>query len=279
MYNSGRNPRADSESLMVKDMCTHTAPGVGTIVMAASGQYAHFLALTVGDEAGAPPTGLPGYETVYAITCSVDARSVYTHRMVQMDLRSNDVSRPGTNSSSNSRYSRFLRAVGDCEGPVIDTARVATLAAANWQTLFQNDGADGWFDLVWEAVGGHQGVMDRFGFADSTTALADVLGLVAAMVGARFNGTEEYNVSMAVEVEVTRVGSGEWIVLLWMIPALFATALLSGLLLTEKPRREEKFRSVELTDLEVFFVDRVDQKNRQRARERNSPSNTALASA
>lgn len=251
---------------MVKHMCTHTAPGVGTMVLAASGQYAHFLALTLNDTAGAPPTGPPADQTIYTITCSVDARSKYAHRLVRLDMRSNSGSDDGNSSFASpnlnsstalnriSRYSRTLRAVGDCEGPVMDVARIATLGAANWQTLFQNDGSDGWFDLVWEAAGGHQGIMAAYGFADSTTPLADVLGLVAAMVGARFNGTEEYNVSMAVEVEATRVGSGDRVVLLWMAPVLFAAALLAGLLMTDEVQGEWEFRSVELVDLKELFL-------------------------
>lgn len=132
----------------------------------------------------------------------------------------------------------------------MDRSRLATVAAANRQTLFQNDGADGWFDLVWEARGGHYGRKESFGFGDSTNALEDVLGLVAAMVGARFNGSERYSVDTTVEIEVTGVGSDNLLLLLWMIPPLFAAAVLTFLLLTTE---SQSFSSVELADLKGLF--------------------------
>lgn len=242
----GRNPR--DRQTMVKHMCPHGEPGQGTMVIAACGGYAHWLAVGINDTAHAPSTDRPPPEATYAITCTVDARDVYEHRIVQLDLRASD-------GEGGARYTRFLSSPGAeperCQGPEMDRSRVATVAAANWQTLFQNDGLDGWFDLVWEATGGHYGRKETFGFGNSVNALEDVLGLVAAMVGARFNGSERYSVDTVVEVEATRVGSESLLVLLWVIPPLFAAGLMVSLLAVTENQR---FRSVELEDLKRLFT-------------------------
>ncbi|KAK4221723.1 hypothetical protein QBC38DRAFT_491523 [Podospora fimiseda] len=239
---SSRNPR--EKQTMVKHMCPHSEVGQGTIVIAASGGYAHWLAVGINDVVNAPPTNIPVYKAIYSISCTVDARDVYEHKMVQLDLRASD------GRDGGARYTRFLSSGERCQGPEMSMSRLATVAAANWQTLFQNDGTDGWFDLVWEATGGHYGRKEGFGFGDSTNALEDVLGLVTAMVGARFNGSERYVIDTVVEIEATRVGSGSLLVLLWVLAPLFAAGVIVTLLvMTEKLG----FRSIELNDLKNMF--------------------------
>ncbi|KAK3356387.1 hypothetical protein B0T25DRAFT_629795 [Lasiosphaeria hispida] len=238
---AGRNPL--DRPTMVKDMCPHGAVGQGTMVIAASGQYAHWLAVGIGDVAGAPPTV---DNASYVVSCSVDAQDAFEHRVVKLHLRASD-------GEGGARYTRFLSSGRGqrCAGPEMDLSRAATLAAANWQTLFQGEGNDGWFDLVFEATGGHAGGNHKvYGYAESRNALEDVLGLVAAMVVARFNGSESYNVQTTVEIEATRVGSDNPLLLFWMLPPLFAAGMIAVMLWTSN---NAKFRSVELEHLKALL--------------------------
>jgi hypothetical protein len=242
-YFSGRDPTASQT--MVKGMCTHGDVGQGTMVIAASGGYAHWLAITIGDEAHAPSTSIPVGSATYMVTCTVDTRNIYEHRLVTLDMKASN--------STGTRYSRFLKSNGtSCSGPLLDRARIATAAAANWQTLFQNDGS-GWFDLIWEATGGHAHRSPPWAFQNSVNPLEDAFGLVAALVGSRFNGTSTYSVDTTVKVTTTRVGSPNLIGLLYLIPPLFATILITWLLLLSQGGARSHFSSTELDDLRRFF--------------------------
>jgi hypothetical protein len=243
-YFSGRDPTASQT--MVKSMCTYGDVGQGTIVIAASGGYAHWLAVTIGDEAHAPSTSIPVGSATYMVTCTVDTRNIYEHRLVTLDMRASN--------STGTRYSRFLKSNGTyCSGPPLDRARIATAAAANWQTLFQNDGSDGWFDLIWEATGGHAHRSPPWAFQNSDNPLEDAFGLVAALVGSRFNGTTAYSVDTTVEVAATRIGSPNFIAFLYLIPSGFAAILVAWLLLLSCGQEKAPFSSTELDDLRRFF--------------------------
>lgn len=243
-YFSGRDPTVSQT--MVKSMCTHGDVGQGTMVIAASGGYAHWLAVSIGDEAHAPSTSIPVGSATYIVTCTVDTRNIYEHRLVTLDLRASN--------STGTRYSRFLKSNGtSCSGPPLDRARIATAAAANWQTLFQNDGSDGWFDLIWEATGGHAHRNTPWAFGNSVNPLEDAFGLVAALVGSRFNGTTTYSVDTLVKVIATRIGSPSFISFLYLIPSGFAAILVAWLLLLSRGQEKAPFSSTELDDLREFF--------------------------
>ncbi|CAM1509645.1 Fc.00g033840.m01.CDS01 [Cosmosporella sp. VM-42] len=186
--------------VMIKTMCAHGEIGQGTMVIGAEGGYAHWLAVNVGDLANAPPTQAG---STYVVTCTVDARNSFEYREVSLLLRN-------TNATQ-TRYMRYLNATGNsCSGPPILRDVIATAASANWQTLLQQAAGDGWWDLVWQASNtGHGPRLPPYSFTQSTNALEDVLGLVAAMVTARMNSTTTHDINSTALVQATRVGSGQ----------------------------------------------------------------------
>ncbi|KAF3930624.1 hypothetical protein ABW19_dt0205550 [Dactylella cylindrospora] len=200
--------------VMQKTMCAHDEIGRGTIVVGAEGGYAHWLAVSVGDTEGAPPTAAG---EVYVVTCTVDTRDVFEYREVSLLLRNKD--------TSQTRYMRFLNSTGNsCSGPPIIRDVIATAASANWQTLLQQAGADGWWDLVWQASG--NGRSAPYAFEQSTNALEDVLGLVTAMVTARMNSTTTRTINSTAVVQATRIGDGEVSSVAFAIPSLLAVVIL-----------------------------------------------------
>jgi len=206
---------------MLKTMCAHDAIGQGTMVVGAAGGYAHWLAVSVGDTVHAPPAAA---SSTYVVTCTVDARNVFEYREVSLLLRNKD--------ASQTRYMRFLNATDEsCSGPAIIRDVIATAASANWQTLLQQAGADGWWDLVWEATNrAHKPRSPPYGFTQSTNALENVLGLVAAMVTARMNSTVSHTVNSTAVVQATRIGNGQYSSIGFGIPPLLVAIILLGLL-------------------------------------------------
>ncbi|KAL5345655.1 hypothetical protein ACLOAV_009409 [Pseudogymnoascus australis] len=121
-YTPSRNPL--QRQLVVKSMCTHDDVGQGTMVMAATNQYAHWLAVAINDDANAPPTGSASSKC--ALSCTVDTRDVYEYRQVTLQLQ--------LSKDSTSRIARFLTSTGGtCTGPPLDRSLAAITAAANWQ--------------------------------------------------------------------------------------------------------------------------------------------------
>ena len=248
---SGRNLTV--QQTMVKHMCPHGEVGQGTMIIAAIGGYAHWLSFAIDDEEHAPvipPGGASIASTKYAITCTVDSRGTYEHRNVELNLRAAE--RFGT------RHARYLHSdKTKCSGPKLDMSWYATAAASNWQTLFQNDGVDGWFDLIWEATGDHSHRKPPWAFEDSSNALEDVFGLVAALVGSRFNSSRSYPVNTTVTIAATRVGTSDNLALLYLIPLGFALVYLSTLMVRSYCSKEAKYNSTELADLQKYFGDRI----------------------
>jgi hypothetical protein len=232
----GRNPL--KHQLVVKHMCTHDEVGQGTMVMGAVGQYAYFLAASINDVANAPTPSLQSSK--YVLSCTVDARDIFEYRVVTLDLQASN--------SSGARYARLLKSTGKlCSGPQLDRALAATAAAANWQTLMQNDGADGWIDLLWEASG--YGREPPYAFSNSATALEDVLGLVAALVTSRFNSSTTDVVNSTVVVTATQIGNGKIASLAFAIPSAVAAILLPYLIIRTSSLDPVRYNSRKLGDL------------------------------
>jgi len=241
-YNNGGG------GVMLKTMCAHHEIGQGTMVVGAEGGYAHWLAVSLNDLTNAPPAAAG---STYIATCTVDARNIFEYREVKLHLRS-------TNASQ-TRFMRFLNATGQpCVGPAIIRDVIATAASANWQTLLQQAGADGWWDLVWEAASGsHSPRPSPYGFPQSTNALEDVLGLVSAMVTSRMNSSQTRSINATAAVRATRVGNGDQVSLAFCIPPVVILfiffILLAGILRGESS-------DIDCTELE----DLMELRNRRR---------------
>jgi hypothetical protein len=244
------NRNLTRQQTMVKRMCPHGDVGQGTIVMAAVGGYAHWLAYSIDDIDHAPaipPVTAPATNARYAITCTVDARNIYEYREVILNLAATE--------STGTRNTRFLYSNKTlCAGPAFDLSWYANAAAANWQTLFQNDGLDGWFDLIWEATGHHSRRQPPWAFENSENVLEDVLGLVSALVGSRFNSTSTYTVDTNLTYSATRIGTSDNLALLYLLPTTFALVCLIYLLFSELRQPAAEVDSTDLRRLRSFFT-------------------------
>lgn len=76
----------------------------------------------------------------------------------------------------------------------------------------------------------HDPHMAHFGFPESTNAMGDVLGLVAAMVTARTNSTTTHAVNGIAAVEAARVGNGQRSSLCFVTPPFLIVTVLSSMI-------------------------------------------------
>jgi hypothetical protein len=176
----------------------------------------------------------------------MDARDIYEYRQVTLNLQS--LNNPG------SHFARRLFSSGEtCSGPELDRSLCALTASANWQTLHQNDGLDGWPDTLWEATG--LGRKPPYAFDNSDNALEDTLGLVAALVGSMWNTTSTKTIGSEVVVTNIRMGSGKLPALAYLFPPVFAAALLLALIISTcffKRDNSRVYSSAKLEDLIEF---------------------------
>lgn len=239
-----------AKNLMAKRICPKGDPGQATIVLGGINEYAKALAAAINDQ-NRPYKDSdafdPGYR--YAITCEVDARNVFRYREVILSLQ-DSAQIQETNLGRQLRGGRDI----DCKEFNVDDhlGLLATAVAANWQPLFQNEGADGWFDSISQKVTvdekGMQPRLRPYAFNNSQNALDDTLGLVIALTTARMDRSLE-NVSANATVINTRVGSGKLASLAYALPPLITAATLLALFLPVLCSKKTAFSSIQLENL------------------------------
>lgn len=225
------------QNLMANFMCPAGGPGSigkGTIVMSGTYGYAGLLADRLLESA---PDPLPADYT-YVVTCTVDTTTAFTYRTVTLQFQA------ATNGSQSS-FARVLSAADGKEGectpmhPTISNILFATAAAANWQTLSQNEGIDGYPDVLLQMAGDWR--RPPYAFENSVNALEDTLGVVAALVAARVNTSGLYVpadwagdhgsvVSGEAVVVATRLGSGRLEAVVLVLPPLVSLLILARLM-------------------------------------------------
>lgn len=212
------------EPTMVKGYCLQGDIGQGTLLFGAAAGYATTLAMTVGD---------PNWRNVsdistYSVECTIDARSVFDWRYVQLSLQNN----------SRSGFNRILSSPplpeGLCIADYVPSTGFDVLAAlaatATYQALQENLDQDGFFQSIANVAAGIDLASSRTGpwaFENSENGLEDVLGLMAALVVSRnYYDATLVMASGFATVEITRMGSGSLYSAAFVIPPLIAAAVL-----------------------------------------------------
>lgn len=224
-----------TDNVMWNFMCTGSGDdsiGKGTMVLSGTASYGALLASAINDRGGAPET-LP-HEYTYTVTCDVNTQDVFSYRTVTLGLQ-------GAENVSQSSYGRVLSSSGECTPvePVISNILFATAAAANWQLLSQNIGADGYFDMLSLIAGNWR--QPPYAFPNSQNGLEDALGLVSAMVASRVNNSGRFVPAEATaqgryggasaQVLATRLGTGKKEALLLLIAPVGSALILGYLIL------------------------------------------------
>jgi hypothetical protein len=130
-----------------------------------------------------------------------------------------------------------------------------TGAAASWSLLTERQYNDGWWPTL------HSMMIGDFSFSDSHNQLEDALGLVSGIVLGMYWGTtgyyqtdhgdtELFGKSAAIDdwimpdgiygVHAVRIGPAQWWALVYILPLLFSTILLSVLLIQTRNIRSEE---------------------------------------
>jgi hypothetical protein len=217
---------------MASELCTRGAVGQTTILFGATGGYAGWLGLSVGDikawEEGNRTANADNFSLHYAVTCTVDVRPTYTFRNVTLY--------PWNKADYTDGWLVIAEDLQECDyGSEYDTTDMnglfAVAATSSWQLLVQNLGQDGWFQTLSSLANDQFSEpipRSTFAFANSKNGLEDVLGLVAALVGAYMNNTAVAVPASAI-VTNTRVGSGEWYAGILVLPPIGAAIVLAVL--------------------------------------------------
>jgi hypothetical protein len=133
----------------------------------------------------------------------------------------------------------------------------ATVAVGPYFTLWEDGGA-GWFQSIQNAISlygdyGHPANdsirQPPFAFSDSTNALEDVLGLVAALAGSRavLNSSLTHTTGSA-EVTFTRIGPGRLFAIVYALVPLVLGFVMIGLMVITKSEAA-KYQSSKMKDL------------------------------
>ena len=216
---------------MAKYLCPYLDVGQATIVFGATGGYAGALGLAVGDKEEwilANETTYAGiYSLQYAITCTMDVRSAWGFRNVTLY--------PWNKADYTDGWILIAENDQECDhGSEYDTTEMdglfAVAATSSWQLLIEGDGADGWWQTINDLTNPFVGPTPRstFAFANSQNGLEDVLGVVAALVGAYMNNTA-VTVPASAVITNMRVGSGKWYAIIFVLPPLGAAIILAVL--------------------------------------------------
>jgi hypothetical protein len=223
--------------MMAKGLCPSDEIGQVKVVVAGTGSYAGWMALSVGDEdyynqvASRNTGGLNGYlgpstNTDYVVTCDIDTRDVYAFREVELSFVEERNGLPGLKlrGISTSDCKPALNWPSDMEGLVTATA------TAMWQPLLEFQGLDGW----WDSINGvsqdlsHPPIphsRSTFAFPQSQNGLEDVIGVTAAMVGAYMNSST-ITIPATATSTATRIGAGHAWGLVFAIPPFVASCVL-----------------------------------------------------
>jgi hypothetical protein len=215
---------------MASYLCPIGDVGQATIVFGATGGYAGWLGLSVGDKEewilGRQTSNAGNYSLHYVVTCTVDVRPTYKFRNVTLY--------PWNKVDYTDGWLLIAEDLQECDyGSEYDATNMnglfAVAAASSWQLLTQNDGEDGWFQTL-NTLANDQFSKpiprSTFAFANSKNGLEDVLGVVAALVGAYMNNSAVAVPASAI-VTNTRVGSGEWYAIIFILPPVGAAIILA----------------------------------------------------
>jgi hypothetical protein len=207
--------------------------------------------------AGAMDSEISESISSYAVACSVDIAP-------SVSLRLLNYSREDPAEAQRHMYGSSFKVDGNstsCEveyhplSEFITDTVLATGAAASWSLLTERQYNDGWWPTL------HSMMIGDFSFNDSHNQLEDALGLVSGIVLGMYWGTtgyyqtdhgdtELFGKSAAIDdwimpdgiygVHAVRIGPAQWWALVYILPLLFSTILLSVLLIQTRNIRSEE---------------------------------------
>lgn len=263
-----RKKVANAEQVeMLKGFCAHDEIGQGTLLLGSDFNYHAWVAVAVGDP-DIPPYEVPSRFT-YSVQCDVDARNVWEYRNVVLSLSNSE--------RTNHAFSKVLTSNVSCvpnhDSTITDTL-LAITATANQFLLRENTGNSGWFETInalTSKTGGYgRAAQDSlrsppWAFADSSNALEDILGLTAALVSSRiYKNSTMIPTSGTADVRFTRIGPGKYFGLVYALPPLISSLILTSLLYRMK-KHSQGYESSSLQDLIDLGKDSVSLSDRQHA--------------
>jgi hypothetical protein len=222
--------------------------GNAIIVMGAGNSHAVHLAEVMFDLAFTPPQQGPA---TYAVACSVNIAPSIAFSLVNYTRLAIQVDDSGALTSS---ATFIVNGTGQLCTPfpaqsssILTNYTLAVGAIAHQPLLSENSFRDGWWETLYETA--HSGMLfgspglnntsRGFNFNNSQSPLEDALGLVSGVVLGAYFGPERGNTSPltgSVAVDGIRIGTGQWLALLYIIPELYATIFIFYLICIRKKR-------------------------------------------
>ena len=224
--------------------------GNAVIVMGAVNSHAVLLAQVMNDSTFTPPLPEP---LTYAVACSVDIVPSIAFSLVnysRLALRDGrDVSDRTPTSFSGTTF--IVNGTGQLCTPfptqsssILTNYTLAVGAVAHQILLSENSYRDGWWETIYgtaDSVSGSYTTRDDLNFNNSQNPLEDALGLVSGVVlGAYFGGPGWDDTALpftgSVAIDGIRIGTGQWLALLYIIPELYATLFILYFICIRKKR-------------------------------------------
>lgn len=262
---SFQNLNTTVDAATVAGVCTNSSPNIGTATIVIGSINAYALDLNDAMNSGISLTTHGDQPVSLSVACTVDIASSLGFRLLNFSrIPPQDAPSytSGTNNPGDTGYPFHVTAAGNfCtpispHGPVnisrfLTASMLATGGSAAWQLLSENQYTDGRLStLMNNAINVQPSVGQTF--PDSQSYLEDCLGQASAIalglfwgyasvlqVGGPFlseinpidpDNVEVYIINGNASLEGVRVGSGNRIALLYIIPEVIAAGLLMWLL-------------------------------------------------
>jgi hypothetical protein len=221
--------------------------GNAIIVMGAVNSHAALLAQVMYDSTFTAPQQGPA---TYAVACSVDMAPSIAFSLVnytRVPLQDDDTASPTSRVAFIVNGTEQLCTHFPAQSlSILTNYTLAVGAVAHQQLLSKNSYRDGWWETLYDTAQSISGTTipinsstAYFNFNNSQNPLEDALGLVSGVVLGAYFGTESGNakgLTGSVAIDGIRIGTGELLALLYIIPEVYATLFILYFLCIRKKR-------------------------------------------
>ena len=239
--------------------------GKATIAIGAVNDHARRLAQTMGDPNGTLSASEP---LNYVVGCTVDIAPSIEFRSVNysrasnrsdLDLDNIAFTVDGSGEACTPKYDGDVISLSD----IITNGTLAYGAAASYPLLVENSYRDGWWPTLYEVANGGYTSTERMlasyngSFSNAANPLEDALGLMSAIVLSLYWAEDLDSDAPAVLIDEkvykygVRVGSGQMLALIYIVPELYAITLLLYLIV-KKP--EKKVEEAQINDRHLYYA-------------------------
>jgi hypothetical protein len=212
--------------------------------MGAVNSHAVLLAQVMNDSTFTPPLPEP---LTYAVACSVDIVPSIAFSLVNYSRLALQDGRDFRTPTSYSGTTFIVNGTGQLCTPfptqsssILTNYTLAVGAVAHQKLLSENSYRDGWWETIYDtadSVSGSYTTRDDLNFNNSQNPLEDALGLVSGVVlGAYFGSPSALLLTGSVAIDGIRIGTGQWLALLYIIPELYATLFILYFICIRKKR-------------------------------------------